>query len=272
MNEFFRLDGQVAVVTGDKGLLGPIWSKALLEQGARVAGIDLPLKSPSKGFWSLLNYYHDQKLKTYEANITNKGALIEVKDRIIEALGVPSILVNNAGIDHPPIPNSDRYSTFEFPFETIMETLSVNLAGTMLVSQVFGEQMVALRRGSIINIGSLYGTVATDRHFYDHIPTKSGRPFEKPLDYGPSKAGLLQFTKELAARLGPFNVRVNALSPGGIFNKQDEEFVRKFSRRVPLGRMGFEDDLYGPLIFLASDASKYITGYNLQVDGGFTTL
>jgi NAD(P)-dependent dehydrogenase (short-subunit alcohol dehydrogenase family) len=128
--------------------------------------------------------------------------------------------------------------------------------------------MVAARRGSIINIGSLYASVAPDPRFYDHI--KSDPPFLKPPAYGASKAAVVNLTKYLATAWGPYGVRVNALSPGGVLGGQDEPFKRKFSDRVPLGRMAAYQDLIGPLQFLASDASAYVTGIELRVDGGFT--
>jgi NAD(P)-dependent dehydrogenase (short-subunit alcohol dehydrogenase family) len=129
--------------------------------------------------------------------------------------------------------------------------------------------MVQAGRGSIINIGSLYASVSPDAHFYDHLP--SDPPFLKPPAYGASKAALVNLTRYFATHWGPHGVRVNALSPGGVEGGQDPEFRRKFIARVPLGRMAAAQDLRGPLIFLASDASAYVTGIELRVDGGFTS-
>ena len=140
--------------------------------------------------------------------------------------------------------------------------------GLFQVIQIFGSAMTKARRGSIINIGSLYASVAPDPRFYDHI--RSNPPFLKPPAYGASKAAVVNLTKYLATAWGPYGVRVNTLSPGGVLGSQDEQFKRKFCDRVPLGRMAVYDDLIGPLQFLASDASAYVTGAELRVDGGFT--
>jgi NAD(P)-dependent dehydrogenase (short-subunit alcohol dehydrogenase family) len=136
------------------------------------------------------------------------------------------------------------------------------------VSQVFGGDMVRRRRGSIINIGSLYASVSPDRSLYDHI--RADPPFIKPPAYGASKAGLVNLTRYLATHWAPYGVRVNALSPGGVLGGQDPEFKRKFCAKVPMGRMAEASDLEGPLLFLASEASRYVTGIELRVDGGFT--
>jgi NAD(P)-dependent dehydrogenase (short-subunit alcohol dehydrogenase family) len=128
--------------------------------------------------------------------------------------------------------------------------------------------MVNAGRGSIINIGSLYASVSPDARFYDHI--QGDTPFLKPPAYGASKAAVVNLTRYLATLWAPHGVRVNALSPGGVLGGQDEEFKRKFCNRVPLGRMATAEDLRGPLLFLASQASAYVTGTELVVDGGFT--
>ena len=147
-------------------------------------------------------------------------------------------------------------------------TSGQNTLGLFQVVQVFGADMVKAGRGSIINIGSLYASVSPDPRFYDHIV--SDPPFLKPPAYGASKAAIVNLTRYLATAFGPHNVRVNALSPGGVLGAQDEEFKRKFCARVPLGRMAVHDDLAGPIQFLASDASAYVTGTELRIDGGFT--
>ena len=128
--------------------------------------------------------------------------------------------------------------------------------------------MVTAGRGSIVNIGSLYASIAPEPRFYDHLP--GDPPFLKPAAYGASKAGVLNLTRYFARLWGPHGVRVNAISPGGVEGGQDEQFLAKYTARVPLGRLAQEADLGGPLVFLASDASRYVTGHHLQVDGGFT--
>jgi NAD(P)-dependent dehydrogenase (short-subunit alcohol dehydrogenase family) len=260
------LAGQVAVVTGAFGKLGPVWCRALLDAGATVAAIDLPGASPGAAYQEL-ERSAGPRLATFRADVLDRSALDSVRARCRTELGVPSVLVNNAGIDQPPGPAA-TWRIEDIPLELFRDTLEVNLVGAFLVSQVFGAGMVQAGRGSIVNIGSLYASVSPDARFYDHLPADP--PFLKPPAYGASKAGLLNLTRYLATHWGPHGVRVNTLSPGGVLGSQDPDFRRKFTARVPLGRMADPDDLRGPLIFLASDASAYVTGIELRVDGGFT--
>jgi NAD(P)-dependent dehydrogenase (short-subunit alcohol dehydrogenase family) len=194
--------------------------------------------------------------------------LEEARDQCLAEFGVPRVLVNNAGIDQPPGVQSEGYLVEDVPFEVSRAIMDVNFLGLFQVTQLFGKEMVRALPGYIINIGSLYASVASDSRFYDHIPCDP--PFLKPPAYGDSKAAVVNLTKYLATLWGPYGIRVNALSPGGVLGGQDEEFKRKFSQRVPLGRMAVYTDLIGPLVFLASDASSYVTGTELLVDGGFT--
>ncbi len=181
---------------------------------------------------------------------------------------MPHVLVNNAGIDQPPGPAA-TWRLEDIPLDVFRRTTDVNLAGAFAAAQVFGAAMVRAGRGAIVNIGSLYASVSPDQRLYEHLPADP--PFLKPPAYGASKAGLINLTRYLATHWGPSGVRVNALSPGGVEGGQDPEFKRKFIARVPLGRMARAEDLGGALIFLASDASSYVTGIELRVDGGFTS-
>ncbi len=185
---------------------------------------------------------------------------------VLPTFGVPTILVNNAGIDRPPSKAAKGYRLEDIPFEENREIFEVNTLGLFLVTQVFGSRMVEAGRGSIINIGSLYAGVSPDRAFLRSHPGV----FLKPPAYGASKAAVVNLTRYLATHWAPHGVRVNALSPGGVLGGQDEEFKRKFCNRVPMGRMATAEDLHGPLLFLASQASAYVTGTELLVDGGFT--
>jgi NAD(P)-dependent dehydrogenase (short-subunit alcohol dehydrogenase family) len=230
------LRGRVAVVTGALGNLGPVWTRALAAEGATVVGIDVREGEDVR-----------------PADVTDRASL----ERVLEEIETPSILVNNAGIDAPPGSAGG---------ESLMSTLEVNVAGVFNATQVFGEAMCRAGGGSIVNIGSLYASVAPIPAFYDHIEP----PFVKPAAYGASKAAVVNLTRYFARLWGPYGVRVNALSPGGVLAGQDEEFVRKYSERVPLGRMARTEDLVAPLLFLVSDASAYVTGHELRVDGGFT--
>ena len=268
MKDFFNLKGEIAVVTGALGKLGPIWIDTLLEAGAKVYALDHPDARESEGFKKLRAHYDDRQLGFASADVRERQALEAASQQCLDAFGVPSVLVNNAGIDQPPGQPDKTCCLEEIPFELNREVFEVNALGLFLVTQIFGGQMVKAGRGSIINIGSLYASVAPDSRFYDHI--ECNPPFLKPPAYGASKAAVVNLTRYLATLWASCGVRVNALSPGGVLGDQDPEFKQKFCERVPLGRMAEEIDLRGPLLFLASSASSYVTGIELVVDGGFT--
>lgn len=245
------LEGQLAIVTGALGNLGPVWTQALAGAGAHVVGIDVRDSELAGG-----------DLET--ADVTDRSAL----DAIAERHGPPAVLVNNAGIDQPPDAAASTFRIEDVPADDFRRTLDVNVVGTFTATQAFGRLMADAGRGSIVNIGSLYASVAPDPALYDHIDADP--PFLKPPAYGASKAAVVNLTLYFARLWGPRGVRVNALSPGGVRGSQDDEFVRKYCARVPMGRMAEPDDLVGPLLFLATDASRYLTGHELRVDGGFT--
>ena len=246
------LAGRLALVTGAHGKLGPAWIAALAGAGARVVGIDVR-PGDVEGAESV-----------EIADVTDRDALIALRERV----GAPDVLVNNAGIDQPPSGDAGSVAIEDVAFDDFRRVLDVNLAGTFLVTQVFGSAMRDAGRGSIVNIGSLYAGIAPDPSMYDHLELDP--PFLKPPAYGASKAGVVSLTRYFARLWGPHGVRVNALSPGGVLAGQDPEFLRKFTARTPLRRLAEHGDLTGPLLFLASDASRYVTGHELCVDGGFT--
>ncbi|MFC1875770.1 SDR family oxidoreductase [Thermodesulfobacteriota bacterium] len=268
MNKLFDLKTEIAVVTGALGKLGPIWIEALLDAGASVFALDLAESKISDEFARLQAGYDETRLKLDRTDVRDRQALEEAYQNCFAAFGVPTILVNNAGIDRPPAISAKAYRLEDIPLEENREIFEVNTLGLFLVSQVFGSRMVHAGRGSIINIGSLYAGVSPDERFYNHIPGDT--PFLKPPAYGASKAAVVNLTRYLATHWAPHGVRVNTLSPGGVLGGQDEEFKHKFCNRVPMGRMATAEDLRGPLLFLASKASAYVTGAELVVDGGFT--
>ena len=268
MNNLFSLEGEIGVVTGGLGKLGPIWVETLLDAGSAVFVLDRPGQQICQEFSEIGKRFGERRLRLAYADVRDRSALKEACKECLETLGVPTILVNNAGIDRPPDKSAEGYLLSDIPLEENLEIFEVNTVGLFLVTQVFGCEMVKASRGSIINIGSLYASVSPDSRFYDHI--QSDPPFLKPPAYGASKAAVVNLTKYLATHWAPYGVRVNALSPGGVLGDQDEKFKRKFCNRVPLGRMATAKDLGGPLLFLASRASSYVTGIELVVDGGFT--
>jgi NAD(P)-dependent dehydrogenase (short-subunit alcohol dehydrogenase family) len=263
----FTLDNQVAVVTGACGKLGPVWTGALLDAGARVAALDLPGARPSDAFEALAQRAGD-RLKRFACDITNRESIEAAAQQVLTGLGEPAVLVNNAGVDQPPDSGGNRSRIEALPLDQFRRMVEVNLLGTFQVTQIFGGRMAERGGGSIVNIGSLYASVSPDQRFYDHLPGEV--PFLKSPAYGASKAGVVSMTKYFSTLWGPRGVRVNTLSPGGVLAAQDEEFKQKYASRVPLGRMATFEDLKGPLLFLASSASSYVTGHELRVDGGFT--
>jgi NAD(P)-dependent dehydrogenase (short-subunit alcohol dehydrogenase family) len=263
----FSLDNQVAVVTGAGGKLGAIWTEALIEAGARVAALDLATATPTVRFEELTRRAGDA-VHCFDCDITSRESIEDAAKAVAARMGEPTILVNNAGIDQPPDSPGGRHHLHELPIEPFRRMVEVNLLGTFQVTQVFGERMAAGGGGSIINIGSLYASVSPDPHFYEHLAGNA--PFVKSPAYGASKAGVVNLSKFFATHWAGRSVRVNTLSPGGVLAGQDEQFKAKYGARVPLRRMAEPEDLKGPLVFLASAASSYVTGHELRVDGGFT--
>ena len=267
MADLFRLDGQVAVVTGGCGKLGPVWIDALLTAGASVAALELPNAAPSALFETVARAGGD-RVRRFDCDVTLRPSIEAAAEEVGRHFGPVSVLVNNAGIDQPPDSPGGRHQIHEIPIDQVRRMVEVNLLGTFQVTQVFGARMVTRGGGSIINIGSLYASVSPDPHFYEHLAGNA--PFIKSPAYGASKAGVVNLTRFFATHWADHGVRVNTLSPGGVLAGQDEEFKSKYGARVPLGRMAQAADLTGPLVFLASAASSYVTGHELRVDGGFT--
>lgn len=266
MTELFSLNNKVAVVTGATGLLGRQHCRALSEAGANIAAIDISKYKCNK---------LATELKTdsigIQVDVTEKESLQRARDLILSKFGRIDILINNAAInDMFENPKSAlEESKFEnYPLELWQKSIDVNVTGAFLCSQIFGGEMLKQKSGSIINIASTYGIVAPDQSLY--LDMNGNQKFYKPPAYSTTKGAILSFTKYLAAYWGKAGIRVNALSPGGVENSQDEYFIKTYSSRTPLERMANTIDYKGAIIFLASDASAYMTGANLVVDGGFT--
>ncbi len=265
----FSLRGKIAVVTGGMGQLGRQFTLALASSGARVAVLDVRTDAEF-----IAARYGDRALAGdllfCQVDVTDRTSLEAGLERIEQAWGTPDVLVNNAGLDSPPNAPAEENGPFEtYPTASLDRVLDVNLKGVVLCCQVFGGAMAAAGRGSIINISSIYGLVSPDQRLYTYR-AESGAPFYKPVAYSVSKSGLLNLTRYLATYWAGKGVRVNTLTFGGVFNHQDETFLRNYASRVPLGRMAREDEYNGAVIFLASDASSYMTGANLVLDGGWT--
>jgi NAD(P)-dependent dehydrogenase (short-subunit alcohol dehydrogenase family) len=214
----------------------------------------------------------EQNIRIYMASVTDKMALETATQRLITDWGIPHILVNNAGIDSKPDGLAEQNAPFEvYPQKYWDDIIGTNLTGVMLASQVIGSHMAAEQRGSIINIGSIYGLVSPNQALYAYRERRDGIPFVKAVSYAASKSGLLNLTRYLATYWAPKNVRVNVISFGGVKTATfDKEFIDAFLERVPMRRQAEIDEYNGVIRFLSSDASSYMTGSNVVVDGGFT--
>ena len=259
----FDLRDQVILLTGGGGILGTRMARALVTHGARVAVVDRDAGRAEAVVAAL--GAGAVRSHAYAADITDRAALESLRDAVEGDLGPVEVLVNNAAAK-----SVNFFEPFErFPLEDWEEVMRVNLTGAMLACQVLGAPMAERGRGSIINTLSIYSIVAPDQRIYEGS-LYEGRAINTPVVYSASKAALWGLTKYLAAYWGHRGVRVNAVTPGGVFSGQNETFVARYSARVPLGRMAERDEIVGAVVFLASDASSYITGQNIVVDGGLT--
>ncbi len=269
----FKLDGRVALVTGGAGLLGREFCKTLAEAGAKVAVLDLNAASRSAaGTADSLTQSGFNSL-ALSADITQPDSVNAAVDNVLSTFGRLDILVNSAALD--PKFDADAMKkgvtpgAFEdYPLADWTAALNVNLTGMFLMTQACVKPMLAQgKKGSIINICSTYGLNGPDQRIY----IKDGqRVAYKPVYYTVTKAGALGFTKYLAAYYAGTEIRVNALTPGGIYNDHEEYFEKNYSAKTIMGRMAKKDEMNGALLFLASDASSYMTGNNVVVDGGWT--
>jgi NAD(P)-dependent dehydrogenase (short-subunit alcohol dehydrogenase family) len=269
--EKFSLQGRVAVVTGAGGLLGAEFSRALAEAGASVALVDVDQSAAAKVAADVSSAGYT--VSAVACDVTNPQSVSTMAQDVIGRFGRLDILVNSAALDPKFDAGAARKGitpgSFEdYPLDQWKAALDVNLTGIFLVTQACVKPMLeGGRRGSIINICSTYGLNGPDQRIY----VRDGRRIAfKPVYYSVTKAGVLGFTRYLAAYYAGTEIRVNALTPGGVFNDHEEYFVRNYSARTILGRMATADEMTGALLFLASDASSYMTGGNLIVDGGWT--
>lgn len=266
--ELFSLNGKTAIVTGACGLLGKEHCKALAEAGANVVVADINLAA-TEAFASTLEGNH----LAIAIDVTSKDSLNKAKEQILQKYGSIDVLVNNAAVndmfENPEL--SGFYSQFEnYPLDSWTKSLEVNVTGVFLASQVFGLVMAKQGAGSIINIASTYGVIGPDQSIYVE-PGQEQKFFKSPA-YPATKGAIINFTRYLAAYWGKNGVRVNTLSPGGVENGQEDWFIKNYSKKTISNRMAQPNDYKGAIVFLASDASSYMTGANLIVDGGWTAI
>ena len=252
--ELFDLTGRVAVVTGGAGLYGRQIVEALAEAGVRtfMASRNLDkLRIQAEAFRRA-----GLDVAVLQFDLASEDSILQLLQQAVDAAGKVDILVNNS-VAKP-------MSGWTTPAAAFAESMEANATGLFSITRAFGEHMAERGQGSIINVSSIYGTVGPDYTHYE------GLGQDVSPDYFFHKGGLLQLTRFAAARLGPRGVRVNAISPGGLFNMQDPRFLERYNARTFLGRMANQTDIKGAVVFLASDASAYVTGANIPVDGGYT--
>lgn len=266
--DMFNLENRVAVVTGGAGLLGSEFCRTLAQAGARLVVADLD----ENGAKQVASDIHDTGSEAIAlgVDVADKNSATALVEQTKQKFGRLDVLINSAALDPKFDPDHHEQSSnaFEdYPLEAWRKALDVNLTGMFLASQAAVSPMLEQGGGVIINICSTYGLVGPDQRLYE----REGHPPQfKPVYYSVTKAGVLGFTRYLATYYAGKNIRVNALTPGGVFNDHDDDFVEKYAARTVLGRMARGDELNGALLFLASDASTYMTGANLVVDGGWT--
>lgn len=254
----FRLDGKVAIVTGGSGICGTPIVTALAEAGAHVVIGSRDVAKNTEFAKSLVK--SGRSAEAVQLDLGAEKSVRAVCDDLLRRYGRIDVLVNNAvsraggDLRHSSVENWE-------------ETLRVNATGLFLACKSFSEPMQQARSGSIINISSIYGMVGPDFSIYE------GTELTNPVNYAFTKGGMINLTRYLASFLAPFNVRVNCISPGGVqTDSTPANFVPNYSRRTPMQRMGKPDDIKGAIVFFASDASEYITGQNLAIDGGWTAI
>lgn len=266
----FDLTGRAIVITGGLGQLGRQFTRALLARGARVAVLDHAVSDEviASRFGDDRN---NDSLIFLRTDVTSRGSLEHALRQVKERFGNPQGLINNAAIDSPPDAPVAENGPFEaYPEASWEKIMAVNVKGPFLCCQVFGGAIAAAGRGgSIVNISSIYGLLSPDQTIYDYRRHR-GETFYKPAAYSTSKSALFNLTRYLATYWAGASVRVNTLTLAGVFNDQDEAFLEAYRARIPIGRMAREDEYNGAVVFLLSDASAYMTGAALVVDGGWT--
>lgn len=252
MINLFDIKDKVILITGGLGFLGRNYVEYFLDQGVKIIIFDLP--------GIVYQDFQNENCLVIAVDIASEESIKNGLSLInLKKFGFPNVLINNAAIDFPP---GDENSSLEtYPEKEWDQVMNVNLKGTFLCSRLIGSEMVKANGGTIINIGSIYGEVSPDQRIYSE-------DFKKPISYAVSKGAIPNMTRYLST-YWPGKVRVNTLTLGGVFNFQDSNFLMKYSAKVPMGRMAIPKDYLGALHFLTSDASAYMTGANLIIDGGY---
>ena len=266
--KMFSLQGKNAIVTGGAGILGKSFCEALASFGAGVAVVDIQ-ESAAVSLAAKIARMHKVKAVGVGCDVSDPRSVAGMMKKVSAALGHVHVLHNNAAAKPGDL------KLFFGPFEEYSlsqwkETMAVNIDGMFLVAQAVGKQMAAKKiRGTIIQTASIYGMMAPDQRIYEGSKYL-GQKINSPAVYAASKGAVISLTRYLAAYWAPKGIRVNTLSPGGVESGQNRAFKKKYSHRVPMGRMARAEEMAGALVYLASDASSYVTGQNIAVDGGLS--
>ncbi|MDT4761710.1 SDR family oxidoreductase [Sphaerochaeta sp. PS] len=269
----FDVSEKIVVITGGLGQIGAEFVKEFHKRGSHVAVFSRSANAQKAEQILGKELASSNRLGFYAVDITKKESINEALDSIEKVWGVADVLINNAGIDTQPSAPPEVSGPFEqFPLEVFREVVETNLTGTFLMTQAVGDRLVKAKKpGSIINIGSIYGMVSPVQDIYAYKEEMTGIPFIKPVAYCAAKSGIYNLTRYCATYWAKKGIRVNTFTPSGVWREtQDEHFHANYHARMPMGRMAQADEFNGSMIFLASDASKYMTGSNLVVDGGWT--
>ena len=266
MYKAFDIKDRIIVVTGGTGILGSLYCRRLAEAGARVVIADLDQDRCAH----LAKTIHDETgsiCKGLSVDLANEQSVKKWAESILSTFGSIDVLINNAAAK-----SSHFFAPLEnFSLDDWNQVMAVNVTGIFLTARELGPSMAAKGRGSIINISSIYGIVGPDQRIYEdsHYEDMGGK-INTPLIYSATKGAVIAMTRYLATYWGHKGVRTNTLTPGGVYSGQNDEFKNRYSAKVPLGRMADAEDMIGALIFLASDASSYMNGQNIIIDGGWT--
>lgn len=269
----FMLEGRTIIITGGAGLLGKKHAEAILDAGGVPILIDISEEALGKAREQLENLFPEGTVETFVANITDSKAMFGVCDEVMEKYGRVDGLINNAANNPKVEGNAKNMKNIQFenfPMQMWMDDIAVGLTGAFVCAQIFGAQMAKQGKGVILNISSDLGIIAPDQRIYRKEGLAEEEQSVKPVTYSVIKHGLLGLTKYLATYWAEKGVRANALCPAGIYNGQNEEFLHKLTNLIPMGRMASVDEYRGTIVYLLSDASAYMTGSTIIVDGGRT--
>jgi NAD(P)-dependent dehydrogenase (short-subunit alcohol dehydrogenase family) len=269
----FRLDGKTVLITGGSGLMGKRYAIGLLDVGANVVLLDINSASLEKAKVVLSKDYDNTRIMTQVCDITSKDSLAKARDAVCAKYGSVNVLINNAA-NNPKVEdtgNGKNWSRFEnFELDVWNADIAVGLTGAFLCSQVFGREMALHGGGVIINISSDLGLIAPDQRIYEKSGLSTEKQNVKPVTYSVVKHAIIGLTKYIATYWNGKNVRCNAICPGGVYNGQNGEFLKKLTNLIPMGRMANIDEYQAAIVFLASEASAYMTGGTLIMEGGRT--